>query len=601
MSEISNIEDSLEKTSLHQLMGGINEFRKSGHQLSFEVKVTILRNHTLDNLKWFLEGFGICENIEIAYSQGGYDTLMEEISNAESILYRTHPEVIVISLVLENLVPEFTKNTFSVEEVTESIQDMTDSIRSRSSGLIIINTLLGPLYNSDGIFSLNNVHSIENKIKNINAWISQLCQRTKGIYVVDWNQLEQRLGEEQSRDYRLWYAAKSLLTNRFLKEYAFEIIKIIKALKGASKKCLILDCDNTLWGGIIGEDGIGGIQLDPQEYPGNIYYQFQQNILRLVERGVLVVLCSKNNEDDVWEVLDQHPFSLLKRVHLANWRINWEDKVSNIQSLVNELNIGPDSFVFVDDNPAEIEWVKQSFPEVTTWQVPQDLSLYPSLLIKCGLFDTLSITDEDKNRTSMYQAETKRKEEQNKLPNYDDYLTSLKLVATICSVSDQQIPRVAQLTQKTNQFNLTTRRYSEKEIKMLIDHEDYDVMYLHLKDRFGDHGIVGVMIIKHNEKIASFDTFLLSCRVLGRKVEELFLDVGLNTIKDRGKCSVEGEYIATEKNMLVRDFFEERGFSVSLQDNERKVFTYEIGNFEFKVPAVFKQVISEHSRQGVNI
>ena len=222
-------------------------------------------------------------------------------------------------------------------------------------------------------------------------------QHRAQFFLVDFERIIRLLGEEKTIDYRFWYTSKALFKKDFLNAYAQEIVKIAKALKGRTKKCLVLDCDNTLWGGIIGEDGISGIKLDKHIYPDKLYYEFQQNVINLHERGIIIALCSKNNEEDVWEILDNHPSCLLKRRHVAAWRINWDDKSSNIKSIANELNLGIDSFVFVDDSPLECELVKKMLPDVTVLQVPQKLYTYPKILLHDGWFDTLHISEEDKN------------------------------------------------------------------------------------------------------------------------------------------------------------------------------------------------------------
>lgn len=586
------LRNAIEEASLHKLVHSTSEFEKEHSGFPQKAGIYILNNHTLENIQWFIKGLCYLDQIDASCKQGNYDSIMQEILDPESSLHRNNYDVIVLSLVLENLIAGFDTNRFSTAQVTQITEKIIESLISNSSSIIVCNTFLLPINNSDGLYSYKSRDSLENKIHEINAWMRKLCQDKDRIYLVDWNQLEQRIGAAQSRDYRLWYVAKSLLKNMFLKEYALEIAKLIRLLKGKSKKCLVLDCDNTIWGGIIGEDGLNHIQLDPHNYPGNIFYAFQQNILRLSQRGVLVALCSKNNQEDVWQVLDSHPHCLLKRSHLAAWRINWEDKAANIESLAKELNLGKDSFVFIDDSKLECELVKGILPEVTVLQVPKDLSKYPSLLFKNSFFDVLSVSDEDKQRTAMYQAERERKAQSTKYNNFDEFLKSLELIVTISAVGPYEALRIAQLTQKTNQFNLTTRRYTETEINALTQNKEHELICLRVQDRFGDLGIVGACILKYEQDSAIFDTFLLSCRALGRKVEDVFLDYCLKTIQAKGKRLAMASYFSTPKNKIVKDFYEKKGFAVSSEDETRRVFTYDMRSFKWQRPLLVKELIA---------
>jgi FkbH-like protein len=378
---------------------------------------------------------------------------------------------------------------------------------------------------------------------------------------IDWERFVRLLGENESMDYRFWYMSKAPFKKAFLELYARELVKIARALKGKTKKCLILDCDNTLWGGVIGEDGLQGIKLDRHSYTGNIFYEFQKSVLRLHERGVLIAICSKNNEQDVWDVLDGHSDCLLKREHLSAWRINWNDKASNINGIAAELNLGIDSFVFVDDNPVECGLIQDLLPEVTVLQVPEKLYTYPPLLIRDGLFDALTFSSEDRQRARMYREEASRKHEQTKFETMEQYLSTLSLSITVHSVKENEISRIAQLTQKTNQFNLTTRRYSEAQIEALHRKPDWEVMSLFVRDRFGESGLTGVLIVSKEGNVGIVDSFLMSCRVLGRNVEKAFI-LNAFTILERtwGIKTWRAKFIPTLKNQQVADFWSDIGF-----------------------------------------
>ena len=563
--------------SLHEIIKAVHESESRAEASLQEIRVYVLNNHTVDNLRWFLQGLGYREGLKIIYTQGPYDAIMQEVLQPGSAFDQTRPEVVVLSLLFESLVPDFALNQFSVADVTERLRRMIEAITSKSTAIVVANTFLLPPYSADGIAGSRIPHSLGNKIRAVNERYRRLAEETPNVYLIDFNLIEQHLGIARSRDYRLWFTAKALLTNKFLQAYADEIFKVLRALKGKSKKCLVLDCDGTLWGGLAGEDGLEGIRLDAHEYPGNIFYRFQQNVLALLERGAILCLCSKNNPEDVWEILDTHPHCLIKRSHLAAWRINWESKASNIESLAEELNLAIDGFVFVDDQRMECELVQESLPGITALQVPSNLFAFPNLLFEHGGFDTLSVVEEDKRRGKMYQVEAVRKKNSERYRGLDEFLSTLGMVASIRPAQASEIQRIAQLTQKTNQFNLTTRRYSEGEILKFAEDPDCGVFSLSVKDRFGDLGLTGVLIARREGQAARVDTFLMSCRILGRKLEHAFLNTCMSHLEEKWQLdSWTSEYLPTRKNQQVAGFWPQLGFSEMKHDNGAKFYSLRV-------------------------
>jgi FkbH-like protein len=351
--------------------------------------------------------------------------------------------------------------------------------------------------------------------------------------------------------------------------------KFIRALRGKSKKCLVLDCDNTLWGGVIGEDGLSGIKLG-STYPGSAYHAFQQEILNLYHRGVILALCSKNNEADVLEVFREHPDMLLKEHHFSTWQINWDDKATNLVRIAEDLNIGIDSFVFVDDSVFECEWVGKQLPQVAVLQLDGKISSYRNKLSGIGFFDALTFSEEDRKRSGMYVQAKERKNMLQSASSLEDYLVDLQLQAEIGTPGKKEIPRVSQLTQKTNQFNLTTYRYTEGEIQNFVESVDSEVYFLRLSDRISDLGIVGVVIVKFEEEYAEIDSFLFSCRALGRGVEDALLCFVVKRVIEKGKKRIEGKYLPTQKNSQVADFYIKHGFQLISEKEEGSSWSYSI-------------------------
>jgi len=327
-----------------------------------------------------------------------------------------------------------------------------------------------------------------------------------------------------------------------------------------SKKCLVLDLDNVLWGGIIGEDGLDGIRLGPTP-EGRPFLEFQKYILSLYNKGVILAVNSANNADDALEVFRNHPYMVLKEDHFAAMKINWGNKISNMKSIAEDIEIGVDSLVFVDDSKVNRDMMKQALPEVLTVDLPDDPSLYLKTVEDLRAFDTLQFTAEDRRRGKMYAEQRKRQEYMSTVGDITEYLKSLNTVVTIERANKFNIPRISQLSLKTNQFNTTTRRYLEDDVTRMANSDKFIVVSLKVDDKFGDSGLTGVAIVEKGPEKWRVDTFLLSCRVLGRKVEETLLAYIIDQARKGGAKAIVGEFIPTKKNAPAKGFYKDHGFS----------------------------------------
>lgn len=558
------------------------------------LRIHVLRNFTLDNLEPYLRYHLYHCGIKGCVTWGNYDTVYQDVISDGFKHDGESPDIIVLALMLEALEPDFEISDWSVRDVSERLVNLFDLLASRTESIVAVNTFLRPFNSESGIGGSADEHTLASRIGQLNHHVRRYAaDHASQFFVVDWEWLVMRLGEAASIDRRFWYRAKAPFRTAFLDLYACEVSKIGRALRGKSKKVVALDCDNTLWGGIIGEDGLHGIALDSDEYPGKAFYDFQKSVLHLIKRGVLVALCSKNNEEDVWEVLDNHPHCLIKRDHLAAYRINWDDKARHLSALAEELNLGLESFVFVDDSDLECDLVAELLPGVTVRQVSQKLYDYPSLLLGEGLFDTLTYSQEDRKRTTMYQAETKRKEQADLFQDVESYLASLDLKVTIHPVQEQEVPRVAQLTQKTNQFNLTTKRYSETQIRQFIADPASRAFSLTVQDRFGDYGLTGVLIACQDGACAVMDTLLLSCRVLGRHIEHAFVRHCVEHLnREWNPHEWIADYIPTKKNQQVADFWGQYGFSIEGSLSGKKRYRVNATQLDLK-PVDFITITTE--------
>jgi FkbH-like protein len=523
------------------------------------IRIKILRNYSAEFIEPFLKYYFGQIGIDCEVSFGGYDTIHQDLLSDAAL---ADCDLVVLSLLLEALEPDADLKGIPVDEIFQRVTTLADLVLARSAAPVVINTFLRPILGEGGPAQALREGSSDDRIAELNHRLRRWgATKMPRCLLVDWERLLMRVGMDAALDRRMSYLARSPFKHGFLSVYAHEIFRIGRALKGGTKKCLILDCDDTLWGGVVGELGVDGIELDRNNYPGRAYYDFQKSILRLIDQGVMVALCSKNNLEDVMAVLDEHPHCLLKRDHLVGHRINWEGKERNIQELVGELNIGMDAVVFVDDNPTECARIEGFLPDLTVRQVPTQLYDLPLLLEREGLFDKLSISKEDLDRTKLYQTEAKRRDGAASFASVDEFLASLDLRARIAPASIAQIPRIAQLTQKTNQFNLTTRRYTDGDIAQMIKDANQAVFTLSATDRYGDLGLSGVLIAKRRDGEAEIDTLLMSCRVLGRKLENQFVVSCLEHLNAAwAPRSWSAEYVATKKNRQVAEFWPLFGF-----------------------------------------
>lgn len=553
MSELDALLKDIDPNNFNAILSILN---KAENLITDDIKkihISFLRNCTIEPIIPFLKFYLYRLGIKPESIFGNFDSIQQEILSNAPLISDHRPEIIVLSLHYSAHDIIFNSQFSKIEELQKEIENIVNLLAEKTNALILINTLIPPFYSHI---------CTQNSLSNINNWIREyVLQHQSRFFLMDWERYVRILGEENSMDYRYWYRYQAPFKNSFLNLYAQDISKVIRALTGGAKKCLVLDCDNTLWGGVIGEDGIDGIKLDNHHFPGKIFFDFQKTVLNLQKRGVILALCSKNNSRDVWHVFEKHPHCVLKKDHFAVARINWKDKVANILSLAKELNLNLDSFVFVDDNPMECELVKKSLPAVIVLTVPSDLYRFPQLLWQNALFDTLSVNAEDSFRTSMYHQENKRKEFSEKFTDIDSYLSSLELELTICSSSKKDISRISQLTQKTNQFNLSVKRYSEHDILSFMNSDSHAVFSVSAKDKFGQYGLTGVLIALKQGSIGIVDSVLLSCRILSRKIEHVFLSYCLNSLSKLWKVkSFYANYTETDQNSQIKIFLNDFGF-----------------------------------------
>ena len=392
------------------------------------------------------------------------------------------------------------------------------------------------------------------------------------VHVLDVEFLSARIGTSKSQDTRAWFESKQAYGAELILAVAREIAHQILSLRESPKKVAVLDLDNTLWGGVIGDDGLDGIEIGDTSPRGEAFKAFQHYLLSLTERGILLAVCSKNDHDKAIEPFEKHPEMVLRLKDIVSFQANWEPKSDNLRRISQELNVGLDSLVFIDDNPAEIELVKQFVPEVETVLLSDDPSEHASRLQDARHFEPKSLTAEDLERASQYKREALRQEVLLSASNLDDYWTSLQMEAIFREFRAVDVPRISQLINKSNQFNLTTRRRTEAEIQTIMADPAYVHFTARLSDRFGDHGLISVVVGRIARGELEIDTWLMSCRVLKRQVESGILNEIVRLARARGCARIRGLYLPTAKNGIVRDHYPQLGFVPTLVTDHRMEF-----------------------------
>lgn len=525
-----------------------------------DIRLAIVTNFTDDLLGKLIVGMCAAAGTNPSVYQVPFKQYLFELKDPKSALARHNADITFIFFDANPYVhSEFVADGKHASATLHDIERYAQSTR----GIVVAHTLPAPAALQHGRLLRDSAHAAVAHA--YNSRLAALEKAAKNIHVVDTDRMLGHMGEREARDLRGLYAFSQPFAHDFLLAVAREWMAYVNVLRGRARKCLVLDLDNVLWGGIVGEAGPLGISLG-HEYPGNAFREFQRTLLEFYGRGIILAINSRNNEADVDEVFEKNPHMLLKKEHFAARRINWEPKTDNLRALAQELNIGADSMVFIDDDPVNRAAVAAELPEV---YVP-DWSLRPEgyvhALLDLDVFHALAVTEEDRARGAMYAAEARRRAAAPKAASPEGFLASLGIAIGMSVNADALIARVAQLTQKTNQYNLTTRRASEEEIRKWI--AAGTLAYAgDVRDRFGSYGITVVAICKpQSGTVVELQTYLMSCRVAGRHVEDTFFGAVVQDLRKRGYQSLRASYIPTAKNTPIKDFLP----SVGAREVERK-------------------------------
>ncbi len=530
------------------------------------VKLAILGDTSTQTLIRAIKGYGIEYGLDVDLYEADYDQIDLQVFNPESDLYQHDSDQVFLYKSSIKLLTKYYKKSIEekahfADSVIEKLEEYIAVLSGRlKANIIIANFIELPdmVFNNYG----NKVpHSWIFQIRKLNFKLMELAAAHENVFICDLSSVNNQLGRRESFDPQMYIRTAIASNLKFQPYIAQNLMDIIKTSVGKFKKCLILDLDNTTWGGIIGDDGVEGIQIGSLG-AGKAFTELQLWAKNLKDRGIILCICSKNTDHIAREPFKSHPDMVLRLEDIAVFVANWENKADNIRHIQAVLNIGFDSMVFLDDNPFERNLVRQELSEVTVPELPEDPAEYIPYLQQFNLFETTSYSGLDKDRTKQYQVEAKRKKAQTSFASVGDYLKNLNMTAIVSPFDTFHTPRIAQLTQRSNQFNLRTIRYSEKDIKDLIESPNHITMYISLEDKYGDYGLISLIVLeKQGEDQLFIDTWIMSCRVLKRDVEKFVLNEIVKIGVAENRSVIVGERLPTPKNVLVENHYKDLGFT----------------------------------------
>ncbi|OGG50142.1 hypothetical protein A3D72_01070 [Candidatus Uhrbacteria bacterium RIFCSPHIGHO2_02_FULL_57_19] len=543
------------------------------------MKIALLSSFTIEPVVRHLREALGSRGISVETYVGPFNAWAQEILRTDSGLKRFDSDVTVLAVDIDALIPDGTslvaappeERRRQVRSEVEQILNLVKTLAQKSRGKILVHNFSIPVASPLGILDEKDEAGLRGLVAEANLELAAGLRSVEGAYVFDYDGFVRDVGRAQAYDPKMDFLAAMKIREEVLPRLADRYLKYLVPFAGKTRKVLVLDLDGTLWGGVVGEEGVSGIALGPQA-PGNAYHAFQKAVVSLARRGAILAINSKNNADDALEVIRNHPHMLLREKDFAAIRINWQDKASNMREIAEELNLGLDSFVFADDDPGNRMLMRGMLPEVLTIDLPHDPARFAETLLDLPDFETARITDEDRERTSLYAAERERRQTASDAGSIEDYLRQLQIEVFVSEDDAREEARLSQLCQKTNQFNLTTRRYTEEDVRRFIADPAAGVWSIRAKDRFGDNGIVGLAIVRKEPRQWTLDSFLLSCRVIGRGVEQALLSRVAECARSSGAAELIGEFIPSAKNAPAQDFFYRNGFESVEQSDERSLW-----------------------------
>ncbi|MEG1847562.1 MAG: HAD-IIIC family phosphatase [Lachnospiraceae bacterium] len=559
-------------------------------------KIAVLGGSTTHDIIKILELFLLNVGIEPTFYESEYAGYWQDAMFDNTELKAFAPDIIYIHTSNRNIrrYPAMTDNSTEIvdllEETYQSYEVMWDKLASDYHCPVIQNNMEAPFYRLLGNQDVSEEHGRLHFINALNDKFYAYASGHHTFYINDINYLSACYGLDQWADPFFWHMYKYALCLQAIPTLSYNLANIIKAIYGKNQKAMVLDLDNTLWGGIVGDDGVENLEIGQETSMGQVFTEFQQYVKEHKDIGILLNVNSKNERENALAGLN-HPDGILRPEDFITIKANWEPKSHNIQEIAKELNILPDSLVFVDDNPAEREIIRQQVPQVKVPEIGRP-EQYIRIIDHSGFFEVTNLSEDDRKRNEMYQANVQRQQQAQSFTDYTQYLQSLEMVGTIKPFEPLYMARIAQLTNKSNQFNLTTKRYTPSEIENVAASHQFLTLYGKLQDRFGDNGVVSVIIGREEEQVLEIDLWLMSCRVLKRDMEFAMMDALVWECRRRGIRGLRGYYYKTAKNAMVQDFYALQGFTQQKEDeNGNTVWYYKIDDAYQNKNKVIKVVV----------
>lgn len=557
-----------------------------------QVNVAILGDSATQFLTEAIRGLGYEHNLNINVWEADFNQIERQVFDLSSELYSKRPEIVIVFRSTHKLLSKYNKSKnadltlFAEQEIAE-IESIYSNIDSELGAKVIYfnhNEIDDSVF---GNYSSKVASSFLFQLRKLNFNLMELAEKSAGLFLLDLSSIQNKLGKDKVFSPSMYVNTDMVLGLDVLPHVAYHVVSIVDSIVGKFKKCIILDLDNTTWGGIIGDDGLENIQIGNLGI-GKAFSELQQWVKKLKNRGIIVAVCSKNTESIAKEPFEKHPEMVLRLEDISVFMANWDNKADNIRQIQSVLNIGFDSMVFLDDNPFERNIVRENIPEVTVPEMPEDPAYYLEFLYGLNLFETVSYSNQDKDRTKLYQVEAERVKSFKKFTNEEDFLKNLEMESTIAPFNKFNTPRVAQLTQRSNQFNLRTKRYTEADVERIGQSDDYATFTFTLEDKFGDNGLICIVVLEKKSSDELFiDTWLMSCRVLKRGMESFVLNTLVSYAKHHGFKLLTGEYIATPKNMMVEDHYPNLGFT-----SKEDLFHLDIEQFKEKTSYIINKELT---------
>lgn len=574
---------ALNENQLNRLAGALAKSRAAGLSLAplQPFRLGVIGNATSHFLKPALEAVAARYGFALECIEADYGQYMQEALSADSVINRARVDAVLVAidhrgLPLQPAPGNGEAARQSVDAALAQLAMVRDGLRRHGNALCIVQTLARPAESLFGNCDAMVPGSLRNLIDMFNRGLTESLPGTQDM-LLDAAHLADTVGLAEWHDHTLWNMAKLPFSSTFIPLYADHVCRLIAALRGKSRRCLILDLDNTLWSGVIGDDGVEGIVIGQGDATGEAHLDVQRAALALRGRGVVLAVSSKNTDETARMPFRRHPEMLMREEHIAVFQANWNDKARNIRAIADELSLGLDAMVLLDDNPVERALVRRLLPQVAVPELPDDPALYARTLLAAGYFESLGISTEDMQRAAFYQNNARRVALRGQAGDVDAYLASLDMVMTVGRFDVTGRTRIAQLIAKSNQFNLTTRRYSEAEVAKIERDEDSLPLQIRLADRFGDNGMISVVICRRRDADWHIDTWLMSCRVLGRRVEQAVLAILCAEAAERGIHRLIGSYLPSGRNDLVKDHYENLGFSLlERKEGGATVWTFDV-------------------------